>query len=133
MAIAYYYEEAEHYYEEHEHDEEQYDHYYQNYIEERNGDIHKRLYQRSQPARASRHSRWEKEMQLRRKQREEQAMETQAIIYETEQQQNHKNKDDKKRKKITKPNHTTEWIQEWLTLLTQLDETGGHVPLSKMT
>jgi hypothetical protein len=59
-------------------------------------------------------------------------MEIQIIIYETEQQQNQKNKDVKKRKEITKPNHTTEWIQEWLTLLMQLDRTGGHEPLLKM-
>jgi hypothetical protein len=26
-------------------------------------------------------------------------------------------------KEITKPNHTTEWIQEWLALITQLDGT----------
>jgi hypothetical protein len=88
-------------------------------------DIRKRLYQRSQPARASRHSRWEKEMQLRRKQKEEQATEVQVITYETEQQQEQKKKDGKKRKEITKPNHTTEWIQEWLALITQLDGTGG--------
>jgi hypothetical protein len=73
-------------------------------------------------------------MQLRREQKEEQATETQIIIYETEQQQEQKKKDDKKkkRKEITKPNHTTEWIQEWLTVITQLDGTGGHEPLSKM-
>jgi hypothetical protein len=71
-------------------------------------------------------------MQLRRKQKEEQATEIQITIYETEQQQEQKKKDDKKRKKITKPNHTTEWIQEWLALITQLDGTGGHEPLSKM-
>jgi hypothetical protein len=59
-------------------------------------------------------------------------MEIQVIIYETEQQQNHKNKDVKKREKNTKLNHTTEWIQEWLTLITQLDRTGGHERLSKM-
>jgi hypothetical protein len=59
-------------------------------------------------------------------------MEIQVIIYETEQQQKHKNKDDKKREKNTKLNHTTEWIQEWLTLITQLDRTGGHERLSKM-
>jgi hypothetical protein len=95
-------------------------------------DIRKRLYQRSQLARTSRHSRWEKEMQLRRKQKEEQATEVQIINYETEQQQEQKNKDDKKRKETTNHNHTTEWIQEWLTLLTQLDGTGGHERLSKM-
>jgi hypothetical protein len=85
--------------------------------------------------RTSRHSRWEKEMQLRatkREQKGEQATETQVIIYETEQQQEQKKKDDKKRKEITTPNHTTEWIQEWLTMITQLDGTGGHEPLSKM-
>ena len=74
-------------------------------------------------------------MQLRatkREQKGEQATETQVIIYETEQQQEQKKKDDKKRKEITKPNHTTEWIQEWLTMITQLDGTGGHEPLSKM-
>ena len=65
-------------------------------------------------------------MQLRREQREEQATETQLIIYETEQQQEQKIKDDKKRKEITKSNHTAEWIREWLTLITQLDGTGGH-------
>jgi hypothetical protein len=57
--------------------------------------------------------------------------ETQITIYETEQQQEQKNKDDKKRKEITKPNRTAEWIHEWLTLLTQLDGTGGHERLSK--
>jgi hypothetical protein len=85
MAIAYYHEEVEHHHEEHEYDEEQYGHYYQDYIEERNSDIRKRLYQRSQPARTSRHIRWEKEMQLRRKQKEEQVTEDQIAIYETEQ------------------------------------------------
>jgi hypothetical protein len=60
-------EEAEHHYEEHEHVEAQHGRYYQDHIEERNSDIRKRLYQRSQPARTSRHSRGEKEMQLRRK------------------------------------------------------------------
>ena len=40
-------------------------------------------------------------------------------------------KNDKKRKKITKPNHTAEWIHEWLTLTTQLDGTGGHRQLLK--
>jgi hypothetical protein len=49
-------------------------------------DIRKRLYQRSQPARTSRHSRWEKKIQLRRNQKEEQATEVQITIYETEQQ-----------------------------------------------
>ena len=28
----------------------------------------------------------------------------------------------KKRKEITKPNHTTEWIQEWLAPITQLND-----------
>jgi hypothetical protein len=74
----------------------------------------------------------EKEMQLRRKQKEEHATEVQITTYETEQQQEQKKKDDKKRKEITKPNHTTEWIQEWPALITQLDGTGGHEPLSKM-
>ena len=37
----------------------------------------------------------------------------------------------KKRKEITKPGHTVEWIREWLTLITQLDGTGGHGELSK--
>jgi hypothetical protein len=94
-------------------------------------DIRKRSYQRSQPARTARHSRWEKEMQLRREQKEEQATETRVIIYETEQQQEQKIKDDKKRKEITKPNHAVEWIREWLALITQLDGTGGHERLSK--
>jgi hypothetical protein len=49
-----------------------------------------------------------------------------------EQQQEQKKKDDKKRREITKPNHTTEWTQEWLALITQLDGTGGHESLSKM-
>jgi hypothetical protein len=49
-----------------------------------------------------------------------------------EQQQEQKKKDDKKRREITKPNHTTEWIQEWLALIMQLDGTGGHEPLSQM-
>jgi hypothetical protein len=96
-------------------------------------DIRKRLYQRSQPARTARHSRWEKEMQLRRKQKEEQETEVQITIYETEQQQEQKKKDDKTRKEIAEPNHTTEWIQGWLTLITQIDGTGGHEPPSKMT
>ena len=131
--------EAEYYLEERARYAEQYDdeqcaYYHRNYIEEALNDIRKRLYQRSQPAKTLRHSRWEKEMQLRREQKEEQATETQIIIYETEQQQEQKKKDDKKkkRKEITKPNHTTEWIQEWLTVITQLDGTGGHEPLSKM-
>ena len=59
-------------------------------------------------------------MILRRAQKEEQATETEIIIYETEQQQEHKIKNDKKRKEITKPNHTAEWIHEWLTLITEL-------------
>jgi hypothetical protein len=65
---------------------------------------------------------------------QEQATEIQITTIETQQQQQkHKNKDDKKiRKEITKPNHTTEWIQEWLALITQLDGTGGHEPPSKM-
>jgi hypothetical protein len=71
-------------------------------------------------------------MKLRQQQREEQAMEIRDTIIETQQQQKHKNKKDKKRKKITKTDHTTEWIQEWLTMTTQLDGTGGHEPLSKM-
>jgi hypothetical protein len=115
--------------------QEQYDDYHRSYIEEVFNDIHKRLYQRSQPARTARHSRWEKEMQqLRREQKEEhqeQATETEITIYETEQQQEQKIKDDKKRKEITKPNHTAEWIREWLALITQLDGTGGHEQLSK--
>jgi hypothetical protein len=79
-----------------------------------------------------RHYRLEKEMRLRRKQREEQATEIQITTIETQQQQKCKNKDDKKRKEIMKPNHTTEWIQERLALITQLDGTGGHEPPSKM-
>jgi hypothetical protein len=90
------------------------------------------LYQKSQPARTARHNRWETEMTMRRVQKEEQATETEIIIHEMEQQQEHKIRNDKKRKKITKPNHTTaEWIHEWLTLITQLDGTGGHRQLSK--
>jgi hypothetical protein len=58
------------------------DDYYQDHIEERNSDIRKQLHQRSQPARTLRRSRWEKKMQLRRKQKEEQATDTQIIIYE---------------------------------------------------
>ena len=81
---------------------------------------------------ALRHYKLEKEMELRQQQREEQAMEIRDTIIETQQQQKHKNKKDKKRKKITKTNHTTEWIQEWLTMITQLDGTGGHEQLSKM-
>jgi hypothetical protein len=54
---------------------------YQIYIEETLNDIRKRLYQRSQPDRTLRHSRCENEMQLRRKQKEEQATETQNTIY----------------------------------------------------
>jgi hypothetical protein len=75
--------------------------------------------------------RWEKEMQLRRKQKEEQATEAQIIIYETELHFEQKTKDDKKRKEVTKPNHTAEWSREWLALITQLDGTGGHERLSK--
>jgi hypothetical protein len=37
-----------------------------------------------------------------------QATETEIIIYETGQQQEHKIKNDKKRKKITKPNHAAD-------------------------
>jgi hypothetical protein len=66
---------------------------------------------------------------IRQQQREEQAMEIRDTTIETQQHQKHKKKKDKKRKKI---NHTTEWIQEWLTMITQLDGTGGHEPLSKM-
>jgi hypothetical protein len=57
-------EEAEYYLEERAYYEEQYDDHHRSYIEEVLSDIHKRLYQRSQPARTARHSRWEKEMQL---------------------------------------------------------------------
>jgi hypothetical protein len=72
-------------------------------------------------------------MELRQQQqREDQAMEIRDTIIETQQQQKHKNKKDKKRKEITKPNHTTEWIQEWLALITQLNGTGGQEPPSKM-
>jgi hypothetical protein len=81
---------------------------------------------------ALRHLGLEKEMKLRQQQREEQAMEIRDTIIETQQQQKHKNKEDKKRKKITKTNHTTEWIQEWLAMTAQLDGTGGHEPISKM-
>ena len=82
---------------------------------------------------ALRHHKLEKEMKLRQQQREEQATEIRDTITETQQQQKHKNKKDKKRKKITKTNHTTgECIQEWLTMITQLDGTGGHEQLSKM-
>ena len=59
-------------------------------------------------------------------------MEIRDTIIETQQQQKHKNEKDKKRKKITKTNHTTEWIQEWLAMTAQLDGTGGHEPISKM-
>jgi hypothetical protein len=53
-------------------------------------------------------------------------MEIRDTIIDTQQQQKHKNKKDKKRKKITKTNHTTgECIQEWLTMITQLDGTRG--------
>jgi hypothetical protein len=71
-------------------------------------------------------------MQLRRKQKEEQATEVQITIYETEHQQEQKNKDDKKRKETTKHNHAIGWIREWLALSTQLDGTGGHERLSQM-
>jgi hypothetical protein len=81
---------------------------------------------------ALRHYKLEKEMELRQQQREEQAMEIRDSIIETQQQQKHKNKKNKKRKKITKTNHTTEWTQEWLMMITQLDGTGGHEQLSKM-
>jgi hypothetical protein len=122
-----YTEEVEYYYEEErEYDEEYCAYYYQDYIEERNRNTRKQLYLRSQPAQTLRPNRLEKEMQLRRKQREEQATEVQVIIYERIQQQKQKNKDDKKRKKITKQNHAIGWIREWLTLLTQLDGTGGR-------
>jgi hypothetical protein len=124
-------------YEEHEHDEEQYGHYYQDYIEERNSDIRKRLYQRSQPARTSRHSRWEKEMQHTKeatRRASDGDPDHQTTIYETEQQQTHKNKDGKKRKRTTKPNHTTEWIQDprmadAAYATRRNGGTGGHVPL----
>jgi hypothetical protein len=133
--ITYYINEAEYYLEERERHEEQYDdeqcaYYHRSYIEEALNDIRKRLDLRSQPIRTARHSRWEKEMQLRREQKEEQATETEITIYETEQQQEQKIKDGKKRKEITKPNHAVEWIREWLTLTTQLDGTGGHGQLS---
>jgi hypothetical protein len=67
MAIAYYVNEAGYYLEEREYFEEQHDdeqcaYYHQKHFEEMLNDILKRLYQRSQPARTSRHSRWEKEM-----------------------------------------------------------------------
>jgi hypothetical protein len=68
-------------------------------------------------------------MQLRREQKEEQATETEIIICETEQQQEQKIKNDKKRKEITKPNRTAEWIREWLALITNHAtrwNTGGH-------
>ena len=81
---------------------------------------------------ALRHYKLEQEMKLRQQQLEEQAMEIRDTIVETQQQQKHKNKKDKKRKEITKTNHTTEWIQECLTMTTQLDGTGGHEQLSKM-
>ena len=129
--IAYYAEELEYYQEEWAYYEEQYDDHHQSHIEEMLNDIRKRQYQRSQPARTARRSRWETEMIVRKVQKEEQATETEIIIYETEQQQEHKIRNDKKRKKITKPNHTVEWIHEWLTLITQLDGTGGHRQLSK--
>jgi hypothetical protein len=134
--FAYYAEEIEYYVEERAAFEEQYDDeqcaiYYRSYIEETLNDIRKRLYQRSQPARTARHSRWETEMIMRKVQKEEQATETEIINYETEQQQEHKTRNDKKRKKITNPNHTVEWVHEWLTLTTQLDGTGGHRQLSK--
>jgi hypothetical protein len=132
MEHEYYYEEyIGHFEDECEYDDEQLADYYQDHIEDRKRDIRKQLIRRNQPARTLRHSRWEKEMQLRRKQKEEQATEVQVIIYETEQQQEQKNKDDKKRKETTKQNHTTEWIRERLALLTQLDRTGGHERLSK--
>jgi nitrate/nitrite-specific signal transduction histidine kinase len=85
--------------------------YHRSYIEEALNDTRKRLlYQKSQPARTARHSRWETEMILRRIQKEEQATETEITIYETEQQQEHEIRNDKKMKKTTKPNHTAEWI-----------------------
>jgi hypothetical protein len=58
-------------------------------------------------------------------------MEVRDTIIETQQQQNTQEQE-RQKKKITKTNHTTEWIQEWLMLLTQLDGTGGHERLSKM-
>jgi hypothetical protein len=79
---------------------------------------------------------WEKEMQLRRKQRATRRArdgDPDRHIFETQQQQDHTNKDDRKRKEMTKPNHTTELIQEWLALITQLDGTGGHEPILKRT
>jgi hypothetical protein len=59
-------------------------------------------------------------------------MEMRDALIETQQQQKHKNKKDKKKKKTAKTNHTTEWIREWLALITQLDGTGGHERLSEM-
>jgi hypothetical protein len=60
------------------------------------------------------------------KERTSDAAEVQVIIYlrDGAKQQEQKKKDDKKRKEITKPNHTTEWTQEWLMMFTQLDGTG---------
>jgi hypothetical protein len=62
MAIAYYAKEAEYYIEEREYyegpyDDEQCAYYHQNHIEKMLNVIRKRLHQRSQPARTSRHSR----------------------------------------------------------------------------
>jgi hypothetical protein len=105
--IAYYIyiNEAEYYLylEERERHEEQYDdeqcaYYHRSYIEEALNDICKRLYLRSQPTRTARHSRWEKEMQLRREQKEEQATEAEITIYETEQQQEQKIKQGRQEK-----------------------------------
>ena len=87
--IAYYAEEFEYYYEERtalaeQYDDEQCAIYHRSYIEETLNDIRKRLYQRSQPARTARHSRWETEMQLRREQKVEQSTETEIATYETD-------------------------------------------------
>jgi hypothetical protein len=68
MEHEYYHEEYKgHFEDECEYDDEQLAYYYQDYIEDRKRDIRKQLIRRNQPAKTLRYSRWEKEMQLRRK------------------------------------------------------------------
>jgi hypothetical protein len=52
-----------------------------------------------------------------------------ATTTKTQEQERQEKEEDNK---ITKTNHTTEWIQEWLVVITQLDGTGGHEQLPKM-
>jgi hypothetical protein len=115
-------------------DEEQCACYYQDYIEERNRDIRKQLDLRSQPAKALTKAQQMGEGNAATKRAKRRTSDGGPDHYHRDgtTAQGQKNKDDKMRKEIAKPNHTVEWIQEWLTLLTQLDGTGGHERLSKM-